>query len=81
YNNKKLDQVYGVVIAREKWFFTMVTADNQISIKHTLLTINLSNKDILDDVIAKDVGSLISVLYTIILEGIQEPKTKTKRFV
>ncbi|CAG8802788.1 45457_t:CDS:1, partial [Gigaspora margarita] len=48
-------------------------------VKHEPLNIHLSDANVADDVLKKDVGSLFSVLRAIILEGIQEPKTKRRR--
>ncbi|CAG8855905.1 34956_t:CDS:2, partial [Gigaspora margarita] len=42
-NDKDLERVYGVVTTGKKWFFTAVTTDDQISVKHEPLNIHLSD--------------------------------------
>ncbi|CAG8632946.1 11199_t:CDS:2, partial [Dentiscutata erythropus] len=56
--HRDVDYVHGVVTTGEKWFFTVVTTDNEIGAVHTPIILHLSDKNIPDDVLKVDVRFL-----------------------
>ncbi|CAG8748167.1 317_t:CDS:2, partial [Dentiscutata erythropus] len=59
---RSVGYVHGVVTTGEKWFFTVVTTENQIGAIHVPYILHLSDKDIADKKLEDDVRLLFLVL-------------------
>ncbi|RIA99818.1 hypothetical protein C2G38_2237531 [Gigaspora rosea] len=76
------EYVYRVVTTGEKSGFTIVTTGNQIGAINKPIMIHLSNSNIKNDMLKKDIVSLFLVLRTTILDkitSVKQPKTKIQR--
>ncbi|CAG8644891.1 25171_t:CDS:2 [Dentiscutata erythropus] len=69
---RRVGHVNGVATTSEKWFFTVVTTEDEIGAIHVPNILHLHDKNIADNRLAEDVRPLFLVLRAIILERLEE---------